>query len=246
MAQIQFTTKIGGVLTNVTSVVLCDPTAIYGVRRDDDGGILVAANTAMINPAAGTYAYTFTEIDGVQHTAWIKWSYGGETHYQEVVYTPALPAAAEEEGGGVTTVGGTPTVPEYGIPEGGLPEPGGVVAVGTLELCPHDECLLEDVDVLLADFGEAVTVHPPDGSDERACTAIVTRAAGEVAHQPRLEQWPFLVQLPNDVETGISGAEWESQFEITVPRYRGSAATTRVRTVKAVHQDAAMITWGCR
>jgi hypothetical protein len=117
-------------------------------------------------------------------------------------------------------------------------------ATAVLELTGFDEVLVANVACELEAWGEDVTVHPVGGAD-RACVAIVTRDPPVLASRPREEYFPVLVSLPNDATTGISAAEWNNRFEITVPRYRGSA-TSRVRTLKPVHQDAALIMWGCR
>jgi hypothetical protein len=118
-------------------------------------------------------------------------------------------------------------------------------ATAVLELTDFDEVLVANVAHELEMWGEDVVVHPVGGVD-RYCIAIVTRDPPVVvADRPREEYFPVLVSLPNDAITGISGAEWNARFEITIPRYRGSA-TVRVRPVKPLHQDAALIMWGCR
>lgn len=87
MSTITRTTKLSGVLANMTSMVLCDPTGAYGIKRNDTGATVVAANTAMTNASTGTYAYTFTPVDGVEYTAWIKRVCRGQTSYREVIFT---------------------------------------------------------------------------------------------------------------------------------------------------------------
>lgn len=78
------TFTIDDVLTNVTSVKLSDPTATFGVKRNDTGAIVVADNTAMTNTATGTYEHTFTEpAAGLTYTYWVEWVYGGETFRDE-------------------------------------------------------------------------------------------------------------------------------------------------------------------
>lgn len=59
--KLNFKWKVEGVLTDVTSVVLADPTNAYGVKRTDTGAVVVAAGTAMSHDATGVYSYTFTE-----------------------------------------------------------------------------------------------------------------------------------------------------------------------------------------
>lgn len=96
MATIRFTTKIDDVLTNVTSVVLSDPTGSYGIQ-DTDGSTIVAVNTALTNVSAGTYEYDFSDAESsTEYRFYIKWAYGGETHYVETVYTASAGAAPSE------------------------------------------------------------------------------------------------------------------------------------------------------
>lgn len=73
-----------GAAVDVTSAVLCNPTAAFGVQRDSDGVTVVAANTAMVHASTGVYTYTFatTPVDGV-YTWWVKIVYGGNTYYLE-------------------------------------------------------------------------------------------------------------------------------------------------------------------
>jgi len=87
MATLRFTTQVNDAAHDVDSVVLCDPTSTFGLKRDDTGAIVVAANTPMTRTALGTYEYDFTEpSDGIEYTYWVKWTYNGETNYNEVVY----------------------------------------------------------------------------------------------------------------------------------------------------------------
>jgi len=79
---VNFTWKVGGVLTDPTSVVLADPTAAYGVKRNDTGGVVVAAGTALTKVATGTYTYAFTDpAYDLTYTRYIKVVYGGNTTY---------------------------------------------------------------------------------------------------------------------------------------------------------------------
>ena len=110
-----------------------------------------------------------------------------------------------------------------------------------LVLSDHDEAAVADVDFFLSQFGEAVTVYPPAG-DARSVTGIVTRDAQEIDGEGRTSSNPTRLALPNSATTGISGAEWNNRWSVGVPRYRGGPAA-RMRTSKALHQDAAMITW---
>jgi hypothetical protein len=75
----------------VGTAVLSDEDEVYGVKRNDTGAVVVAANTLMTRVATGQYEYTFTEPAAwLAYTAWVKFVYGGNTYYQEV----DLPATA--------------------------------------------------------------------------------------------------------------------------------------------------------
>lgn len=110
-----------------------------------------------------------------------------------------------------------------------------------LTLSDHDEVLLDNLGVHLANFGEPVTVHPPAGAS-RSVTGIVTRKAMIIDGQPRGPATPTEVGLPNSATTGISGAEWNKRFTVSMARFRGGPAVT-MRTTKPISQDAALITW---
>jgi len=67
--------------TDVTSVILSDPTDTYGVKRDDTDASVVAAGTAMTKTATGVYEYSFTApASGLDYTYYVEWVYDGETH----------------------------------------------------------------------------------------------------------------------------------------------------------------------
>jgi hypothetical protein len=83
-ATITRTWKVDGVLTDVTTALLSDPTGTYGLKRDDTGATVVADGTAMTKSATGTYTYTFTDLeDGVAYTAWVEFVYAGQTYHVE-------------------------------------------------------------------------------------------------------------------------------------------------------------------
>lgn len=86
------TFKVGGVLTNATSAKLSDPTATFGVRRNDTLAVVVADNTSMTHTGTGLYEYTFTALDGIAYTAYIEFVYAGDTIYVEF----DIPAVASE------------------------------------------------------------------------------------------------------------------------------------------------------
>lgn len=86
MAQITIRERftIDGTLTNVTSVVLNDPTSTYGVKRDDTDAIVVAAGTALTNVSIGVYEYEFEEpTSGLTYTYYVEYVYGGNTYRVE-------------------------------------------------------------------------------------------------------------------------------------------------------------------
>lgn len=76
--------KVEGVLTNVTTAKLSDPTGTYGVKRNDTNAVIVADGTAMTNTATGIYEYSFTDVEGVAYTAYVEFVYGGATYRFEV------------------------------------------------------------------------------------------------------------------------------------------------------------------
>jgi hypothetical protein len=84
---------IDGVLTDVTSVLLSDPTAAYGVKRndkdiEDPDAIVVADATAMTKVSTGVYRYTFAEpAVGLAYTYWVEWVYAGQTYRDEHTVT---------------------------------------------------------------------------------------------------------------------------------------------------------------
>ena len=88
MATLRFTTKVADELANVTSVVLSDSSATYGIQRADTEATIIAANTEMTWISTGVYEYEFVEaINNVEYRFYVKWVYGGETYYVENVYT---------------------------------------------------------------------------------------------------------------------------------------------------------------
>jgi hypothetical protein len=87
MAKLTFRTKIGGVLVDVDSVLLSDPTGSYGIKNNDTGATMIADGTAMTRTAAGTYEYDFAGAqDGVEYSFYVEWTYAGATHHVENVF----------------------------------------------------------------------------------------------------------------------------------------------------------------
>ena len=70
-----------GVLTDVTSAKLSDPTGTYGVKRNDTSEVIVADGTVMTHVSTGVYEYTFDEPDSsIVYTAYVEIVYLGNTH----------------------------------------------------------------------------------------------------------------------------------------------------------------------
>ena len=75
--------EVEGVLTNVTSAKLSDPTGTYGVKRDDTAEVIVADGTDMTNTSTGVYEYSFDIESNVAYTAYIEIVYEGATYHFE-------------------------------------------------------------------------------------------------------------------------------------------------------------------
>lgn len=87
---INFEFRVGGTLTDPTSVVLSDPTGTYGVKRNDTSAVVVADGTAMTKQSVGIYQYTFTEpAASLTYTAYIEFVYDGATYHFERPLTGA-------------------------------------------------------------------------------------------------------------------------------------------------------------
>jgi len=101
MSSIAFNLTVGGSLHDATSVVLCDATSAFGVRRTDTLAIVVAASTAMNHDGTGVYSYTFADpANDLTYEYWIKWVYAGSTYYEQQYTTgpvtpPAPPTATD-------------------------------------------------------------------------------------------------------------------------------------------------------
>ena len=78
------TFTIGGVLTDVTSVVLRDSTGVFGVKRNDTDEVVIVAGEVMVEISAGTYEYSFDEpASDLTYTYWVEWVYLGATYRDE-------------------------------------------------------------------------------------------------------------------------------------------------------------------
>jgi len=94
MSIITKTFKVGGVLTNMTSVKLSSFDTTFGVKRNDTDAVVVADDTEMTNSATGIYTYEFDDpAYGLTYTYVLEFVYGGETHHIEEEMTgPVSPS----------------------------------------------------------------------------------------------------------------------------------------------------------
>jgi hypothetical protein len=81
---ITFRVKVGGVLTNATSVLLSNAAGTAGVTRDDSGDTVVADGEPMINTATGVYQYTIDDaVPGVVYRYYVECVLNGTTYRDE-------------------------------------------------------------------------------------------------------------------------------------------------------------------
>ncbi len=88
------TFMIGGVLTDVTSAKLSDPEGAYGVKRNDNGAVVVVDGTDMTKMNTGTYEYTLSVVADIAYTAYIEFVYDGDTFHVEY----DMPAVSDDYG----------------------------------------------------------------------------------------------------------------------------------------------------
>jgi hypothetical protein len=88
---IQKTWLVEGVLTNVTTAKMSDPTGTYGVKRNDTDAVVVVDGTNMTNSDTGVYEYSFEDVQDVSYTAYVEFVYDESTFHFEI----DLPARAE-------------------------------------------------------------------------------------------------------------------------------------------------------
>jgi hypothetical protein len=82
MTTLSHTFKIGGVLTDMDSVVIEDATGLIGLVRTDTGAEVVAPGTALTKASKGTYTYTFVDPTyNLDYTYTLKVTYGGKVFY---------------------------------------------------------------------------------------------------------------------------------------------------------------------
>jgi hypothetical protein len=93
---LNFTMRVGGVLTDATSVKLSDPTGTFGVRRQDTGDIIVADGTDYSHDGTGVYSYTIDGdllVAGKVYEYWRERVYNGVTARVERTFTAGLAEA---------------------------------------------------------------------------------------------------------------------------------------------------------
>lgn len=92
---IRVTHRIGGVLTDYTSLVLRDGAATYGLRRTDTAAIVVAAGTALNHDGTGLYSLPVAGLTpGVAYDYWLERVYAGATKRDQ--YNFIAPTAADD------------------------------------------------------------------------------------------------------------------------------------------------------
>jgi hypothetical protein len=82
---------VDGVLTNVTTAKMSDPTGTYGIKRNDTDAVVVADGTNMTNVSTGVYEYSFEDIQDIAYTAYVEFVYASSTFHFEI----DIPARAE-------------------------------------------------------------------------------------------------------------------------------------------------------
>lgn len=78
------TFRVDGVLTDVTSAKLSDPTGTYGIRRNDTLAVIVADGTNMTHVSTGVYEYQWDDVQDVAYTVYVEFVYAGNTFNFEV------------------------------------------------------------------------------------------------------------------------------------------------------------------
>ncbi len=76
--------KVEDVLTDVDALpTLSDADATYGVQKDSDSSVIVAAGQVMTRESTGVYTYPFTDEVGETYTAWVRYIKNGTVNYFE-------------------------------------------------------------------------------------------------------------------------------------------------------------------
>lgn len=91
---IRYTFDVGGVLTDVTSVVLRAPDNSFGVRRTDNNAVVVASGTPLAHLSTGVYEYTFAEpASNLSYEYWIERVFSGNTKRTRQILESVLPSS---------------------------------------------------------------------------------------------------------------------------------------------------------
>lgn len=95
--KITFTHRSSGVLTDVNTIKLSDPTGLYGVKRVDTGAIVVPDGKDILRESLGVYSFTLLPtvtvdqllplVPDVEYEYWIEWTYNGGTRWQDRLFT---------------------------------------------------------------------------------------------------------------------------------------------------------------
>jgi hypothetical protein len=95
MSIIQKSFKQNGVLIDPTSVILSDPTATYGVKRNDNDAVVVADGTAMTKVSTGIYRHEFDDpANDLTYTYYLEAVIEGETYHVEGTLTGPVSSVA--------------------------------------------------------------------------------------------------------------------------------------------------------
>lgn len=93
-----FRFKVAGVLTDLTSATLSDPTGAYGIKRNDTDAVVVADGAAMTHSATGIYTYSFDEpAADLTYGYYVEWVYAGETTHTPFTYEATSRIVTVEE-----------------------------------------------------------------------------------------------------------------------------------------------------
>ncbi len=81
---VKVTFKVEDVLTDVDALpTLSDSDATFGIQKDSDSSVIVAAGTVMTKESTGVYTYPFTDEVGETYTAWVRYIKNGTVNYFE-------------------------------------------------------------------------------------------------------------------------------------------------------------------
>ena len=96
---LEFKFRVGGALTNATSVVLSSADGTYGAKRTDTNAVVVADGTAMTNASTGVYRYTFAPPAAGLTYSWVaEVVYNGATYHFEQEATDETVEAEDASG----------------------------------------------------------------------------------------------------------------------------------------------------